>query len=195
MKTTSRMKDLIWNKGLTNTGKFLVARMFYVDGMVIITTGIGIFGTSVIGLSMKEILFTAIIANIAGALGCYMYGFFFKNNKKIIMNNLLILIIIVAGISISNTQLQFMILAIAGTFFSGPLQSSSRAIMANLTPDNIQGISFGIFTVSGKITAFIGPILAGVMTFVFSQRVGFGFSIVLLLLGFFLMAKVNYKNN
>jgi UMF1 family MFS transporter len=169
--------------------------MLYVDGMVIITTGIGIFGTSVIGLSMREILFTAILASIAGALGCYIYGIFFKNNKRIIMNNLLILIIIVAGISISKTPLQFMILAITGTFFSGPLQSSSRAIMATLTPDDIQGISFGMFTISGKVTAFIGPILAGVMTFIFSQRVGFGFSIVLLLLGFFLMTKVNDKNN
>ena len=195
MKATSRIKDLIWNKGLTNTGKFLVARMLYVDGMVIITTGIGIFGTSVIGLSMKEILFTAIIANIAGALGCYIYGIFFKNNKRIIMNNILILIIIVAGISISNTSLQFMTLAIAGTFFAGPLHSSSRVVMATLTPDDIQGISFGMFTISGKATAFIGPILAGVLTFVFSQRVGFGFSIVLLFLGFFLMTKVNYKNN
>ena len=51
-----------------------------------------------------------------------------------------------------------------------------------------------MFTLSGKITAFIGPILAGLLTFLVSQRVGFGFSIVLLLTGFFLMVKVNYKD-
>ena len=55
-------------------------------------------------------------------------------------------------------------------------------------------VSFGIFTLSGKITAFLGPILASVLTFLISQRVGFGFSIVLLSLGLFLMIGVSYNN-
>ena len=80
------------------------------------------------------------------------------------------------------------------TFFTGPLQSSSRVVMANLTDDNRQGFSFGIFTLSGKITAFLGPILASALTFLISQRVGFGFSIVLLSLGLFLMIGVSYNN-
>jgi len=193
-KVATKIKDLIWSKGFTNTGRFLFARMLYADGLVIVTTGIGIFGTSVIGLSIKEILLAAILANISGAIGCYLYGIFFKNDKKIIMYNLLLLIVVVAGISICQTPIQFISLAIIGTFFSGPLQSSSRVVMANLTPDYTQGFGFGMFTLSGKITAFIGPILAGLLTFLISQRVGFGFSIILLLLGFFLMIKVNYKN-
>ena len=193
-KVATKIKDLIWNKGFTNTGRFLFARMLYADGLVIVTTGIGIFGTSVIGLSLKEILLAAILANISGAIGCYFYGIFFKNDKKIIMYNLLIIILVVIGISISQTPLQFISLLIIGTFFSGPLQSSSRVVMANLTPDNTQGFGFGMFTLSGKITAFVGPILAGLLTLLISQRVGFGFSIVLLLLGFFLMIRVNYKD-
>ena len=83
---------------------------------------------------------------------------------------------------------------IIATFFTGPLQSSSRVVMANLTDDNRQGFSFGIFTLSGKITAFLGPILASALTFLISQRVGFGFSIVLLSLGLFLMIGVSYSN-
>ena len=79
--------------------------------------------------------------------------------------------------------------------FTGPLQSSSRVVMANLTNDNRQGFSFGIFTLSGKITAFLGPILASALTFLISQRVGFGFSIVLLSLGLFLMIGVSYNSN
>ena len=77
-KVATKIKDLIWNKGLTNTGRFLFARMLYADGLVIVTTGVGIFGTSVIGLSLKEILLAAILANISGAIGCYLYGIFFK---------------------------------------------------------------------------------------------------------------------
>ena len=67
--------------------------------------------------------------------------------------------------------------------------------MAALTSNQSQGFGFGMFTLSGKITAFIGPILAGILTFLFSQRIGFGFSIVLLTTGLFFMMKVSYKDS
>jgi MFS-type transporter involved in bile tolerance (Atg22 family) len=50
-----------------------------------------------------------------------------------------------------------------------------------------------MFTFSGKATAFIGPVCAAALTFLFSQRLGFAFSIVLLLSGMLLMLKVSYK--
>ena len=78
-----------------------------------------------------------------------------------------------------------------GTFVAGPLQSSSRVVMAQLTPDNNQGFGFGMFTFAGKATAIIGPICAAVLTFFISQRVGLGFSIVLLLSGALIMLRVS----
>ena len=86
-----------------------------------------------------------------------------------------------------------MILTVTGTFFAGPLQSSSRVIMAKLIPNETQGLGFGMFTFSGKATAFVGPVCAAALTFLFSQRLGFAFSIVLLLSGMLLMLKVSYK--
>jgi len=38
-------------------------------------------------------------------------------------------------------------------------------------------------------------VCAAALTFLFSQRLGFAFSIVLLLLGMLLMLKVSYKKN
>ena len=52
-----------------------------------------------------------------------------------------------------------------------------------------------MFTFSGKATAFLGPLCAAAITFLFSQRIGFGFSIVLLLSGMLLMLKVSYQDN
>jgi UMF1 family MFS transporter len=65
--------------------------------------------------------------------------------------------------------------------------------MAKLIPNETQGLGFGMFTFSGKATAFIGPVCAAALTFLFSQRLGFAFSIVLLLSGMLLMLKVSYK--
>ena len=193
-RTFLEIKSLIWKDKLSNTGRFLLARLFYVDGLVIITTTIGIFGTSVMGLSLQQILILGLQANISGAIGCYLFGCLIKDDKLAIIITLTVVIFLILLISINTNQTMFMVYVVTATFFTGPLQSSSRVVMANLTDDNRQGFSFGIFTLSGKITAFLGPILAAALTFLISQRVGFGFSIVLLSLGLFLMIGVSYNN-
>ena len=194
-KISQKIKSLIWDKGLTNVGKYLIARMLYMDGLIIVSTSVGIFGTSVMGLSISQILMVAIIANISGAIGCYLFGARAKNDKNTIITTLLILSFIVVLISINKNPNAYIVLVVAGTFFAGPLQSSSRVVMANLIPNETQGLGFGLFTFSGKATAFIGPVCAAALTFLISQRAGFAFSIVLLILGAFLMLKVSYEKN
>ena len=194
-KTTDTIKQLVWSKGLTNTGRYLIARMLYMDGLIIVSTTIGIFGTSVMGISISKIIIVAILCNISGAIGCYLFGIFLKNDKKTIIISLTLLSVVILSMSLNTNQTAFIILAVIGTFFSGPLQSSSRVVMAKLLPDEMQGLGFGMFTFSGKATAFLGPLCAAAITFLFSQRIGFGFSIVLLLSGMLLMLKVSYKDN
>ena len=194
-KISQKIKNLIWDKGLTNVGKYLIARMLYMDGLIIVSTSVGIFGTSVMGLSISQILMVAIIANISGAIGCYLFGARAKNDKNTIITTLLILSFIVILISMNKNPNAYIVLVVAGTFFAGPLQSSSRVVMANLIPNETQGLGFGLFTFSGKATAFIGPVCAAALTFLISQRAGFAFSIVLLILGAFLMLKVSYEKN
>ena len=193
-KTTSKIKDLIWRGNLTNIGKFLLARMLYMDGMIIISTTMGIFGTSVMGLSIGKILLVGILANISGAIACYLFGKFFKDDKKNIIITLFALSLVVFLISINKNSNLFLLLVVIGTFFAGPLQSSSRVVMAELTDDRDQGFGFGMFTFAGKATAVIGPICAAVLTYFISQRVGLAFSIILLLSGAFIMLKVSYSN-
>ena len=192
-KTSSKIKDLIWKKTLTNTGKFLLARMLYMDGMIIIATTMGIFGTTVMGLSIGKILLVGILANISGALACYLFGNFFKDDKKNIIYTLFLLSLVVLLISINKNPDLFLILVVIGTFFAGPLQSSSRVVMAELTDDKDQGFGFGMFTFAGKATAIIGPICAAALTYLISQRVGLAFSIILLLSGALIMLKVSYN--
>ena len=194
-KISQKIKNLIWDKGLTNVGKYLIARMLYMDGLIIVSTSVGIFGTSVMGLSISQILMVAIIANISGAIGCYLFGARARNDKNTIITTLLMLSFIVILISMNKNPNAYIILVVAGTFFAGPLQSSSRVVMANLIPNETQGLGFGLFTFSGKATAFIGPVCAAALTFLISQRAGFAFSIVLLILGAFLMLKVSYEKN
>ena len=64
--------------------------------------------------------------------------------------------------------------------------------MARFIPKNKENEFFGFFAFTGKATAFIGPLLLGVVTQAFnSQRHGIFVVAVLLLTGFILMSRVN----
>ncbi len=58
------------------------------------------------------------------------------------------------------------------SLFIGSIQSASRVMMTKLLDTNDLGKGFGLFSFSGRITAFAGPLLVGTMTYMFSQRVG-----------------------
>lgn len=186
----STIQKTIFTNGLTNTGRFLIARVLYADGLVVAIAGLGIFASSVINLSFKELLLLALIGNVLGGMGCFSVAFVKIPDKKILMISLMVISIVVVLMAMSTNKIYFIFLVGIGTFFAGPLQSASRSIMSNLMPHESQGLGFGLFTASGKITAFVGPLLSAILTFYISQRVGYGFSAVLLMLGLIILLKV-----
>lgn len=186
----STIQNTIFTNGLTNTGRFLIARVLYQDGLVVAIAGLGIFASSVINLSFNELLLLALIGNVLGGIGCFSVAFLKMPDKKILMISLAVISIVVLLMAMCTNKIYFMALVGIGTFFAGPLQSASRSIMSNLMPHESQGLGFGLFTASGKITAFVGPLLSAILTFYISQRVGYGFSAVLLVLGLILLLKV-----
>jgi UMF1 family MFS transporter len=77
---------------------------------------------------------------------------------------------------------------------SGPIQASSRTLLARMCPPGKITEFFGFFSFSGKITAFAAPLLIGVVTQVSgSQRLGIASSLVFLLAGLLLMLRVKAK--
>ena len=77
---------------------------------------------------------------------------------------------------------------------AGPLQASSRSLMARLAPEGRVGEFFGLFALSGKVTSFLGPTLVALATTVFaSQRAGLAVLIVFFLTGGALLAGVKVK--
>jgi UMF1 family MFS transporter len=71
---------------------------------------------------------------------------------------------------------------------SGPIQSSSRTLLARMCPPDKVTEFFGFFSFSGKITAYAAPLAIGVVTAATgSQRLGIGTSLVFLVGGLVLL--------
>lgn len=75
--------------------------------------------------------------------------------------------------------------------FLGPAQSASRSLMARLAPPHLTAEFFGLYTLSGKATAFVGPFAYGLVTGITgNQRFGLATIIVFILAGLVLLLPV-----
>ena len=85
----------------------------------------------------------------------------------------------------------FWVFAMAIGVFVGPLQAASRSHLARVAPAHLRSQMFGLFTFSGKATAFAGPLLVGAVTAATaSQRWGMSTIVVFFAVGFLLMLTV-----
>ena len=188
-----KIKDLIWDKGLNNLGKFLIARMLYADGLNAIIVMGGIFAVGVFKLEIKDLLVLSILMNITAFIGAIIGGYANDRftSKSVIIFSLLGLIFSSTIILLIKTQLLFLIFAAINGFFIGPIQSASRVFITKSIDQNNQASGFGLFALSGKLTSFIGPLLVSTITYISnSQRIGFSSAIILLLIGLFILLKV-----
>ena len=186
--------QMIWQKKFTMIGKFLFARMLYADALIVLISGGGVFASGVFGYNFQEIIRMAIAANIVAFIGVIIGGYLNDkfSSKKIILVCITALILCVVFISmIAQTKMQFFFGVMVVSIFLGTIQSASRVLMTLLLDSDNVGKGFGLFAFSGRITSFLGPLLVGTMTFLFSQRVGLLSCIILFILGFILMMKVN----
>ena len=188
-----KIKDLIWDKGLNNLGKFLIARMLYADGLNAIIVMGGIFAVGVFKLEIKDLLVLSILMNITAFIGAIIGGYANDkfSSKSVIIFSLIGLIFSSTIILFVQTKIFFLIFASINGFFIGPIQSASRVFITKSIDRNNQASGFGLFALSGKLTSFIGPLLVSTLTYISnSQRIGFSAAIILLLIGLLILLKV-----
>ncbi len=87
--------------------------------------------------------------------------------------------------------LQFLILGGAMGTLLGGSQGLARSMFGQMVPETRSAEFFGFFGFFGKVAAFIGPLLYGLMTVMFDSRVGILSIAVLILIGAVLMRWVD----
>jgi len=185
--------EIIWQNKFTSTGKFLLARMIYSDALIVLIAGGGVYASGVFGFTPGELLKLAIVGNIVAFIGVLIGGYLNdKFSSKIII--LFCIAVLTAtvfyGSMIAQTKTQFFYNVMVISFFIGSIQSASRVMMTNLLDNNNLGKGFGLFSFSGRVTAFAGPLTVGTLTYLYSQRIGFLSVSIFFILGFILMLSV-----
>ncbi len=193
MLSFKKIFELIWKNKFTETGKFLLARMIYSDALIVLIAGGGVYASGVFGYTSSELLKLAIYSNVVAFIGVLIGGYLNDkvSSKLIIMTCIVALVATVFyGSLIAQTKSEFFFNVMVISLFIGSIQSASRVMMSKLLSSNDLGKGFGLFSFSGRITAFAGPLLVGTMTYLYSQRIGLLSVSFLFVLGFFLMMSV-----
>ncbi|MEE2661577.1 MAG: MFS transporter [Pseudomonadota bacterium] len=154
---------------------FFLARLLYVDGMNTMFVFGGIYAAGTFGMGIAEVMEFGVALNVSAGLGAI--GFAWLDDKLGARNIVLLALsgLVALGIPllIIESKLWFWIIGLLLGLFMGPAQSASRSLMVHLAPVSLQTEMFGLYALSGKATAFVGPLILGFVTLASgSQRIG-----------------------
>ena len=177
--------------------RFLVARFVYNNGLVTVFAFGGIYAAESFGFTLQEVLIFGIVLNVAAGLGALVMGYLDDSigGKRTIMLSLIGLTVATLLAVVATTKLWLWVAGIVIGIFSGPNQSASRSLMARFVPSESENEFFGFFAFSGKFTAFLGPILLGLLTqWTGSLRWGISVVLVMFVVGMLILIPLDEEN-
>jgi len=159
-------RDIAW---------FLAANMIYTDGLTTLFAFGAIYAAGSFGMALEEVIVFGIALNLSAGIGAFAFAWIDDRlgSRRTIAIGLVCLTAIGAALLVVESKTAFWILGVAIGPFFGPVQAASRSLAARIAPAEHRTQVFGLFALSGRITAFMGPAILGTVTLAFdSQRAG-----------------------
>jgi len=198
------IKGLVHRKSL---GFFLAASMLYRDALNGLYAFGGVYAGLVLNWEIAQIGAFGVVAAIGASIFSYLGGFADRRfgPKPVIIAAIVMLMLIsftlinlapgfVFGIDVGTSNLPDLIFMGCGVMIGGMggmLQAASRSLMVRHTEEATSTEYFGLYGMSGRATAFLAPLLIGIVTTVSgSAQIGISPVIFLFLLGLILLAWV-----
>lgn len=169
-----------------NLVRFLAAHMLYADALVGIFTFGGIYAAGTFGMTLAQVTLFGIVLNVTAGLGAFGFAWVddWIGSRRTILLALGGLIVTAIAAVLAPDRAWFWIAGSMLGLFVGPAQAASRSLMARLAPTGRETEIFGLYALSGKATAFLGPALVGGVTAITaSQRLGVASLLILLTVG------------
>lgn len=153
--------------------KYFIAYLFYNDAINTVIVFSSIFARQVLHFTPAELITYFIITQVSAAAGAVLFGPITDHlgPKRTISITLVGWILIVIWAYRVKTHLGFYGIGLSAGSILGATQSASRALLARFAPIRKSAEFFGFFSLTGKISASIGPLFYGeVVRLTGSQR-------------------------
>ena len=171
---------------------FLIAFWVYNDGIVTIVKMAVAYGVE-LGIGESELIKAILLVQFVAAPFALMFGLatkFVRTKHALIFALLIYGVISVFGYKMQSAK-DFYILALMVATVQGGAQALSRSLFSRLIPKDRKAEFFGFFSLSGKFSSVLGPLMVGLIAQVSgSGRNGALFLLVLFGLGIAILLKV-----
>jgi UMF1 family MFS transporter len=196
-----------------NAALYLGSRMLYTDGMTALLAIGGVYAAGVMHWATLELLAYGILLSVAAVFGGLLGGLMdarFGSRQTVRIEVLGALVCLVGQLSMGRDHMFFVIHfdpAAHAPLWNGPIfrtlpevvylviglgtavfvtgqYASSRTLLTRLVPEAKAASFFGLYALSGTVTAWLGSFLVGLFTAIFkTQQAGFAPIAMLLCIG------------
>ena len=174
---------------------FLVAYWLYMDGIDTVVRMALAFGSD-IGLASSELIVALIITQFIGFPSTIFFGLLAERFglKILLYIGIGIYILICFGGLVISTIFGFYLLAGVIGLVQGGVQSVSRAVFSKMVPDGKNSEFFGFYNLVGKSAVIFGPMMMGLVSYLFSDpRAGIISLLILFIPGLLVLRMVEIK--
>lgn len=190
----SRVSNTILHlKNYKNLSIFLLAYFCYIEGVNTIIFFSGNYASTTLNFTMEELIGFFIIVQTTAILGALIFGIISDSlgQKKALVLSLIIWIFTILFAFFTSDKNGYVIRILCNQFNSnigsvsktcfyvvgllagsvmGATQSTSRSMMSHLTPPDRKTEFFGFYSLFGKSSAILGPLLFGYISFVTGEQ-------------------------
>jgi UMF1 family MFS transporter len=152
--------------GLPSLRRFLLAYLFFEDGINTVVFFSSIFAGHTLGFTTPEVIRLYFIVQLSALVGAWVWArpTDFRGPKFVVMCTLVQWCLVVLAAYFVQTKFQFFVVAILAGTGLGAIQAASRAFMSSLIPKGQEAELFGFYALCGKTAAIFGPMIFGLVS-------------------------------
>ena len=143
--------------------RFMGAYFLYEDGVNTVVAFSAIFAAQTLGFPMERLIILYIVVQVSALGGALAWAkpIDHLGPKRVVMITLVQWSAVVVTAYFVETAAQFWILAVVAGTGLGAVQAASRTFLASLCPQGMEAELFGFYSLCGKSSAVIGPLIFG----------------------------------
>ncbi len=173
--------------------RFLLAFFIYNDAILTVVSFAAIFAAEVIGMDKQEQIIFFMVVQTTAIVGSLVFGQITNRlgaRRALVMTLFLWVAVVIVAYFVTTPSGYFIVGTIAGIGL-GSSQSTSRALMALLTPWEKRTEFFGFYDgFFGKASAVVGPAIFGILADAFGMRIAMFLPGAMFLIGMLLLLRV-----
>ena len=178
------------------TGKFVLASLFFTDGITTVISFSAIYATTTFHFTSGDLVVLFLVLNVVAFPGSLIAGFLADRigPKATLVGSLWLWVLTILVGYAAHDRATFYVMAGLAALGMGSTQAVGRSFMAQITPPSREAEFFGFYALSGKFASMFGPLLFGfVSEATGNQRLAVLSLLPFFLVGLALMAAVDEK--